>query len=202
MLKLGWPENAKNNYMFVINDFFYSGKMTQPTFVELLNHADYEILNEYPFTIRRKNNGHEVSEFVDSGCVRLRLNGKKYMKHRLIAEQFLPNPHSYSVITHINNDKTDNHLSNLRWVSKGDRYIDEIDPKALVVDYYETKTERHLFRDYYYHEGVFYYDTDANYRILNINSTRLGSRYVWMYGTEGNRISVYIARFLEQHDML
>ena len=79
--------------------------------------------------------------------------------------------------------------------------MDEIDPIALVCDYYETKTERHLFRDYYYHEGIFYYDTGANYRVLNINSTRSDSRYVWMYDTDGNRIKVYINRFLDQHDM-
>ena len=46
--------------------------------------------------------------------------------------------------------------------------MDEISPEALVVDYYDTKTKRNYFRDYYYHEGVFYYDTDMDYRILNV----------------------------------
>lgn len=42
--------------------------MTQPTFVDLLNHADYEIQNEYPFTIRRKNIHHEISEIAVNSC--------------------------------------------------------------------------------------------------------------------------------------
>lgn len=205
--------------------------MAQPVFVDLQNHADYEILNEYPFTIRRKDNHKEVNEFVGNGYVRLRLNGKKYMKHRLIALQFLPNPNNCSEVTHINNDNTDNHLSNLRWtgrsqnipnipsfsdimtshseitqdISSNDipaRYVDEIDQESLVCDYYETKTERYYFTDYYYNDDMFYYDNGMNYRILNINVTKSGSRYVNMYDTEGNRIKVVIARFLEQHDML
>ena len=205
--------------------------MAQPVFVDLQNHADYEILNEYPFTIRRKDNHKEVNEFVGNGYVRLRLNGKKYMKHRLIALQFLPNPNNCSEVTHINNDNTDNHLSNLRWtgrsqnipnipsfsdimtshseitqdISSNDipaRYVDEIDQESLVCDYYDSKTERYYFTDYYYNDDMFYYDNGMNYRILNINVTKSGSRYVNMYDTEGNRIKVVIARFLEQHDML
>ena len=206
--------------MFVIKDFFYWGKMTQAEitpveFVDLLGFADYEILNRYPFTIRRKDNKKVVSEWNTDGYLRVRLNGKNYFKHRLIAEQFIPNPNNYTEIDHINHNKTDYHLSNLRWISRSDnnrnrtlyngitaRYVDEIDSEALVCDYYETRTERYLFRDYYYHDGVFYYDTGANYRVLNINSTRSDSPYVWMYDTDGNRIKVYINRFLDQHDML
>lgn len=91
--------------------------MAQPVFVNLQNHADYEILNEFPFTIRRKDNHHEVSECVSNGYVRVRLNGKRYLKHRLIAEQFLPNPNNLSDVDNINHNKADNHLENLRWTS-------------------------------------------------------------------------------------
>ena len=70
------------------------------------------------------------------------------------------------------------------------------------MDYYETKTERHLFKDYYYYNGVFYYDTDANYRVLNVNVKKHGCRCVNMRSTEGKYVSVCINRFLDQHDML
>ena len=62
-------------------------------FVPLLGFKDdYEIETKYPFTIRRKRDKYEVSEF-DRGdgypCVKL--NGKLYDKRRLIAQQFIPN---------------------------------------------------------------------------------------------------------------
>ena len=189
---------------------------TPVEFVDLLNHADYEILNTYPFTIRKKANHYEVKESTNSnGYLTVTVDGKSYLKHRLIALQFLPNPNNYTEVDHIDRDRTNYHLSNLRWISRSGnqrnkssykgvqyRYVDEISPEALVVDYYETRTERHLFKDYYYHEGMFYYDNDMNYRILNINVAKNGSRYVNMVSTEGKAVSVVINRFLDQHDML
>ena len=53
---------------------------------------DYEILNRYPFTIRRKSN-HFIGK--DSthieGYIRVCLNGNYYLKHVLIVRQFIPN---------------------------------------------------------------------------------------------------------------
>ena len=52
-------------------------------------------------------------------------NGKfikqiRYYVHRLVAETFIPNPYRLSEIDHINRDKTNNHVSNLRWVTRKD----------------------------------------------------------------------------------
>ena len=71
-------------------------------FVDLLSHPDYEILNVYPFTIRRKDIHHELKEWLRKGYPSVALNGKTYYKHRLIALQFLQNPNNYTEIDHIN----------------------------------------------------------------------------------------------------
>ena len=40
--------------------------------------------------------------------------------HRLVAETFIPNPHNYDTVNHINEDKTDNKVENLEWMSNAD----------------------------------------------------------------------------------
>ena len=40
--------------------------------------------------------------------------------HRLVAETYIPNPHNYDTVNHINEDKTDNRVGNLEWMSNAD----------------------------------------------------------------------------------
>ena len=42
---------------------------------------------------------------------------KTYKIHRIIAIHFLPNPHNFSQVDHINQEKCDNSIENLRWCS-------------------------------------------------------------------------------------
>lgn len=43
---------------------------------------------------------------------------KRHYVHRLVAEAFVPNPHSFRFIHHIDGDKTNNNKNNLVWVSQ------------------------------------------------------------------------------------
>lgn len=43
---------------------------------------------------------------------------KKFTIHRLVAELFIPNPHGYKTVNHINGDKSDNSIDNLEWMSQ------------------------------------------------------------------------------------
>ena len=187
-------------------------------FVDLLNFEnEYEILNQEPFTIRKKSNHYVLKEFDSGrGYRQVTLNRKAYYKHRLIGLQFLPNTDNLPDIDHINHDKTDNRLINLRWISKSkntknktsyngvqSNYVDDIPDESLIVDFYDTRNgRRYEFEGYYYNDGVFYYDNDINYRILNINTMKCGNQYVAMRDIYGRAISVYINRFLQQHDLL
>ena len=42
---------------------------------------------------------------------------KRFLVHRLVAIHYIPNPHDYPQVDHIDRDKTNNDVSNLRWVT-------------------------------------------------------------------------------------
>lgn len=179
---------------------------------------DYEILNKYPFTIRRLIDHYEITEYHNSRYIRVSLNGDYYSKHRLIALQFIPNddPENKTEVDHFNKNALDNHIENLRWVTKSKnnrnkssynnkkcRYVDSISDDAILVDFYDTRTEHHEFDEcYYYHDGEFYYDNDGNYRVLNINVNKTGCRSVRMKDKNNKDVSLVIRKFMEQHDLL
>ena len=58
---------------------------------------------------------------VNHGYLRVGIvhDRKMYHKriHRLVGEYFIDNPHKYDIIHHIDNDKTNNHYTNLKWVT-------------------------------------------------------------------------------------
>ena len=196
-------------------------------FVPLLNFEDnYEILNDYPFTIRKKTNHRVLKESLSHGYLVCTLNGKQYKKHRLIALQFLSNsdPINNDIIDHINRNKTDNHLSNIRWCSSTDNnrnrssnkgiqsvFIDDIPDDAMVVDFYNTRTEHRVFDNdkYYYwfdetnNEDVFYAKiTDDIYKILHHNQNKSGNEFISMKDVNNILVSVYINKFKSQHDLI
>ena len=47
----------------------------------------------------------------------------KYYTHRLIAETLIENPKNLSEVDHINRDKKNNCVENLRWVSRKENWI-------------------------------------------------------------------------------
>lgn len=193
-------------------------------FVTLVNHEDYEILTTYPHTIRRKDNHHVCSETLrkSDGYLIVTLNRKTFLKHRLVASQFIDNPNNLSFVDHINHDRTDNRIENIRWVSnstnnfnkssnKGIQYefVDDIPDEAIKVLFYNTRTERHEFEEnkyYYYHnendEEVFYSKmTDTLYRIMHINTTKKNTRFIAMRDSNNKQVSVCINRFKHQHSL-
>lgn len=54
----------------------------------------------------------------NTGYMAISFKGKHYNVHRLIAEAFLPNPENKPTVDHINRDRSDNRLENLRWATQ------------------------------------------------------------------------------------
>lgn len=54
------------------------------------------------------------------GYKSVKMDGKAYYLHRVVAEAFIPNPNNLKTVNHKNEDKTDNRIENLEWMSVGD----------------------------------------------------------------------------------
>lgn len=72
--------------------------------------------------VLNKKTGKEIKPYVVRGGylqVGLWSDGKRHNQslHRLVAKSFIPNPDDKPCIDHINTDRQDNRVENLRWVS-------------------------------------------------------------------------------------
>lgn len=67
---------------------------------------------------KKHNDYHWAFGTMDTrGYLSVKIKGKYYKVHRLVAEAFLPNPENKPTVDHINRIKTDNRVSNLRWAT-------------------------------------------------------------------------------------
>lgn len=61
--------------------------------------------------------------------MRVTLYGDKRVSllvHRLVAEAFIPNPNNYPIVRHMNNNPSDNRVSNLKWGTQSDNVGDSV----------------------------------------------------------------------------
>ena len=98
---------------WILIDFIDQGLSTYS-----INRLTLEIRNN---KTNRILNGHVGKK----GYREIKLNNKTYKYHRIIALMFLPNPDNLPEIDHINHDKLDNRLENLRWVSSHDNSMNK-----------------------------------------------------------------------------
>ena len=83
-------------------------------FVPLCIGRGFEISTSYPYIIRNRCYTATVS-YNGHGYPQVKLSGKHYYIHRLVAMQFILNPDNKRTVRHINGDRTDYHISNLIW---------------------------------------------------------------------------------------
>jgi hypothetical protein len=175
--------------------------------------SDYEILSEFPFDIRKKSTGRYLAEGMKKGYPAVALNGRSIEKHIIIMKQFKPHEETGEKleVDHRNRNKTDYHLSNLRWVSHSQNmrnrsgylnkmyeYVDELPDDAIIVNEYG----KHEFEDLYFHEDAFYFFNGIQFRKLHIAELKNGSLQIKAFDINGTRCGICYAKFKREYDLI
>ena len=84
------------------------------------------------------------------GYLQVGLNGKMKRIHRLVGEAFIPNPENKPQIDHIDRDRTNNHISNLRWATQQENNQNKGEFKNNTTGHknisYDIKNDRWVFK--------------------------------------------------------
>jgi hypothetical protein len=102
-----------NHYLIDENGTVYS--TLTPRYRKVLDKP--KVRKHWP---NEKNGYHQVT--LQNG--HLGVKPKLYYVHRLVAEHFIPNPDNLPEVNHKDWDITNNHVSNLEWISLVDNRLD------------------------------------------------------------------------------
>ena len=96
--------------------------------MEIEGYPDYLIYEDGRIWTKKQNKfmKHSIN---DCGYFRVCLfneKGQKFFKiHRLLAQHFIPNPDNKEFVDHIDRNRTNNSLQNLRWVTRTENNINK-----------------------------------------------------------------------------
>ena len=166
------------------------------TWERLNQHPEYEIFSEYDddlhcYPVRKIGTNRILKTWIDNhGYVILKLNHVKYLAHRVIAEQFIANddPENKTDIDHMDHNRTNNCIENLRWVSRLQNnnnksktwtgrtveFVQELPDDVIVVNQYG----KYHFNNYYFANDVFYKGTgNGDFRIIPWHYNQSSNNY-------------------------
>lgn len=108
-----YPNYQVSNYGNVRNLHFFSHRKTK---------RDYGVRN---LTLLKHNAGYYTVHLHKDGKMRT------FLVHRLVAMCFIPNPENKPEIDHINTNRADNRVENLRWVTPQENLDNPISHKRM-----------------------------------------------------------------------
>ncbi len=102
-----------------------TNKTTNKITIELIDSqlVNIPFLKENNIAIDKQGNVYDennniISSRIINGYCNVIIFGKYYAIHRLVAFTYISNDNNYNIVDHINEDKLDNRVENLRWVTQ------------------------------------------------------------------------------------
>lgn len=91
---------------------------------EIINFPNYLITKEGKVISKKSGNERKLDMNKRLGYFQIDLwkenKRSKFYIHRLVAQAFIPNPSNLREVNHIDSDRSNNHVSNLEWVTSSD----------------------------------------------------------------------------------
>ena len=175
----------------------------------LKSHPNYEILVDFPHTIREIDTQRECKTWRDKtkgNYYFVHLDGKRYYLHRVIATHFISNTDNLPCVDHINHDRGNNHKENLRWCSYrhnlNNRYdqllVDDIPDDSIKVDQFNGWT----FEDLYFDDDTFYMYNGINFVFKRTYQNKSGQCFINVTDTSGKLRRIYFSKFKHEYELI
>jgi hypothetical protein len=181
--------------------------VSQDEWSDLVADTDYEI-NNVSHIIRKKDSKYipKVKIWKGNDYYQISLNRKLYYFHRVLAIQYIPNPDNLKEVDHVDRNKLNNKLTNLRWVSHGSNSVNRSSHNGYKYQWHDNLPEdAEAFTRYNTHEieNLFKTLTNEFFKAVIINNQikyrklvicEQGKyRHIKFIDLEGNRISIYLS---------
>jgi hypothetical protein len=175
----------------------------EPEWEIIVDHEDYEICKSFPYQIRKIETRKIIKEYQrKSGYVACSLNRYPYLKHRIIALQFIPNEDDLPEVDHKNKIRNDNRIENLRFVTHSENQSNSKSNHGFEYEYYDNLPapcqpfifyNGHDFEGYSIDEEMnIYFHNGLMFRKLRRLMKTEKYPYYWLTDIEGKRISVFL----------
>jgi hypothetical protein len=126
-----------------------------------------------------------IPQINKDGYLRIGMGKKKYYMQRVIAQAFLLNTLNLPAVDHINNNKQDNRIENLQWISRSGNvkkaYTDGIMDKKGILHGRSKLTEDQVKEIRYNHPTLSTRQLGKIYGVGSVTIGKIRNRLLWSH---------------------